>query len=282
LPITLPSELAAGFAAYVKTKHALQLELVRAILATDTKNFAERKRAFATLSGQHETRLRDLEGAAENLRVALSRVPDMTLPPLPADFNDLAQSLRDARDRLQHDIAARLSAVRREHLRYSPGCETMRWETNFAPGAEIAARDLPRGPIELFAQVRETPLQSNRFIETQRRLEAAMIEFTKQNDARIKEVGTLRDQLFAAGQKVFFPDHVATSLPNEASARLAQALRLYELQTTLPKYREYITAVQQPGLSPAQRRLLFNAALVELKLPLPPGVRRPIHLFDSP
>jgi hypothetical protein len=282
LPITLPPELAAGFAAYVKTKHTLQLELVRAILTTDTNSFTERQRVFAKLSTDHAPRLHDLEATAENLRVALARVPPLTLPPLPAEFVRLTSSLRDAREQLNHDIAARLSAVRREHLRYTPGCETMTWETNFAPGAEIAARDLPRGPLELFAQVRETPLQSARFLETKRRLDAAIVEFRKQNDSQIKAVGALRDEVFAAGQRVFFPQHVGGPLPEEAAARLAQALQLYEREDALPKYREYLAAVQQPGLSPAQRRLLFNAALVELELPLPPGVRRPINQFDAP
>ena len=36
-------------------------------------------------------------------------------------------------------------------------------------------------------------------------------------------------------------------------------------------YRDYQTAVFQPGLSPEQRRLLFDGALQKLALPLPDG-----------
>jgi len=36
-------------------------------------------------------------------------------------------------------------------------------------------------------------------------------------------------------------------------------------------YQDYRTAVYQPGLSPEQRRLLFEIALEKLALPLPDG-----------
>ena len=37
------------------------------------------------------------------------------------------------------------------------------------------------------------------------------------------------------------------------------------------KYRDYQTAVLEPGISAAQRRLLFDAAVEQLDLPLPAG-----------
>jgi hypothetical protein len=53
------------------------------------------------------------------------------------------------------------------------------------------------------------------------------------------------------------------------SARLAQELR--------EKYRDYRIALLEPGLSPAQRRLLLDAALQGLAIPLPSGesIHRP-------
>ncbi len=50
-------------------------------------------------------------------------------------------------------------------------------------------------------------------------------------------------------------------------ARQAQELR--------EKYRDYRIALLEPGLSPAQRRLLFDAALQALAMPLPSG--EPLH-----
>ena len=46
-------------------------------------------------------------------------------------------------------------------------------------------------------------------------------------------------------------------------------------QETWQNYGEYQTAVFQPGLSPEQRRLLFDAAIEKLSLPLPGGERIP-------
>ena len=46
-------------------------------------------------------------------------------------------------------------------------------------------------------------------------------------------------------------------------------------QETWAKYRDYRDAVLAPGLSPAQRRLLFDAAVEQLALPLPAGEAAP-------
>jgi hypothetical protein len=46
-------------------------------------------------------------------------------------------------------------------------------------------------------------------------------------------------------------------------------------QESWQRYRDYDTAVFEPGLSPEQRRLLFAEALVQLDLPLPRGSRDP-------
>ena len=43
-------------------------------------------------------------------------------------------------------------------------------------------------------------------------------------------------------------------------------------------YRDYRSAVFEPGMSIEQRRLLFGHALMELKLPLPPGDMQPVNL----
>jgi hypothetical protein len=46
-------------------------------------------------------------------------------------------------------------------------------------------------------------------------------------------------------------------------------------QEAWQQYGDYQVAVFQPGLSPEQRRLLFDAAIEKLALPLPGGERLP-------
>ncbi|MEO6568334.1 MAG: hypothetical protein ABIO94_06185, partial [Opitutaceae bacterium] len=61
-----------------------------------------------------------------------------------------------------------------------------------------------------------------------------------------------------------------------ADAVLSEALRDAVANESTEAYLEYRTAVFQPGLSIEQRRLLFGHALMELKLPLPPGNLQPV------
>jgi hypothetical protein len=49
----------------------------------------------------------------------------------------------------------------------------------------------------------------------------------------------------------------------------------FSQQETWQRYRDYDTAVYEPGLSPEQRRLLYADALVQLDLPLPRGSKNP-------
>ena len=63
------------------------------------------------------------------------------------------------------------------------------------------------------------------------------------------------------------------------SAKLDQALgtavRVANARETETVYREYRQALFEPGLSPEQRRLLFDGAVERLELPLPRGEMQP-------
>ncbi|MEN9632526.1 MAG: hypothetical protein RL077_930, partial [Verrucomicrobiota bacterium] len=59
-------------------------------------------------------------------------------------------------------------------------------------------------------------------------------------------------------------------------AALFAAIRVATARETMNLYRDYRIAVFQPGLSPRQRQLLFDAVLEQLNLPLPRGELQPI------
>jgi hypothetical protein len=58
---------------------------------------------------------------------------------------------------------------------------------------------------------------------------------------------------------------------------LQTAMRVANARETLEVYRDYRTALFAPGLSPEQRRLLFDHVIVRLELPLPRGELQPVN-----
>ena len=57
---------------------------------------------------------------------------------------------------------------------------------------------------------------------------------------------------------------------------LGTAMRVANARETQDVYREYRLALFQPGLSPEQRRLLFDRVVEKLELPLPRGELQPV------
>ncbi len=64
-------------------------------------------------------------------------------------------------------------------------------------------------------------------------------------------------------------------------AAISGATRVAALRDVEDGYRDYRTAVFEPGLSPEQRRLLFAGAIEELDLPLSRGEFQPIRRAAS-
>ena len=64
-------------------------------------------------------------------------------------------------------------------------------------------------------------------------------------------------------------------------AALSHATRLSMQRHVGELYRDYHTAVFEPGLSPAQRRLLFGAAIEQLDIPLPRAEMQPSRRADG-
>lgn len=76
---------------------------------------------------------------------------------------------------------------------------------------------------------------------------------------------------------------VALGNPNArvVDAALASARRVAALKDSEDAYRDYRTAVFEPGMSPEQRRLLFGGVLEKLDLPLPRGELQPVRRAAS-
>jgi hypothetical protein len=61
------------------------------------------------------------------------------------------------------------------------------------------------------------------------------------------------------------------SKPEDIDRVLIAAMRLANQRQAEDSFSEYRTAVFEPGLSPEQRRLLFDGVVERLDLPLPRG-----------
>jgi len=100
------------------------------------------------------------------------------------------------------------------------------------------------------------------------RIKEAIAAFTQANAMRYSTLEQGRDAIHRDLSRL--PDNAAGGAPATAADALLKNFSdsLRHLQSYW-NYRDYQTAVLQPGLSPEQRRLLFDGALEKLALPLP-------------
>jgi hypothetical protein len=102
------------------------------------------------------------------------------------------------------------------------------------------------------------------------RVQEQVAAFNRENTARFAELKSERDGIREA---------LAQSMRAQGTARdqksindlLEEFENSRQQQEVWDRYRDYQSAVLMPGLSPEQRRLLYDAAIEELALPLPGG-----------
>ncbi len=259
LPANLTPAIVAQVDAYTAAKTALKSELRAVVYRQDRAFFGfTRTQALRALAEAQAPRFVALEARAEDLRVALAAYPRAARPPLPALPAELteriAANLRDAQD-LRRAVLDRLAALRIEfpELRI----EFIRMGGRFS--IEIVADHRnPRGHQARSEACKALLLQfkagqSLRFNALTREKEQIQTDLKAASVAQLKAPASPAD---------------IDRLKRNFYARFSQ-LEQWQL------YRDYDTAVFEPGLSPQQRRLLFAAATVQLDLPLPGGSTQP-------
>jgi hypothetical protein len=87
---------------------------------------------------------------------------------------------------------------------------------------------------------------------------------------RLADLINEKDALVAEAGRV-----LGTTRPEAIGNAFTAALRVASARETESTYRDYRIAVFQPGLSPEQRRLLFDWVVEQLALPLPRGELQP-------
>lgn len=243
-------QLARKLADFDAVKRELLGELQARLTTAAPAAPAARIAAFRRLAAEQAPRFAALEALAEEIRRDLAGDPAAPGPPLapelPADLSARIAVYRAHKQeaiRVLHEMLAADAATARA-IRFQPS----------ASGPDAAADPPPNGSNT------DAPAGVSAFERRQRELVAALNQ----------EKASIRESLAAYVRTVGSPRErksVDDLLRDFEDARQQQELWV--------RFRDYQAAVLSPGLSPAQRRLLFDAAVEELAPPLPPGTPAP-------
>lgn len=254
LPADLPPQVGRRAAELESRLSAMRTELYDWVFTQDRRWSLNRRRAFAELARKQVPEMLDIDRQAEALRRDLVRHPELAAPQkdsplLPAPLNQDMRELMRHRVALDREIGQEILKLEQKH----------KVEISYA----FAVR-------RLSTSVR---LTLDRHKHEERRV------LQKAVDADLEKVKALYAERYTAlaafgdtiGQRA--AAHFAT--PSEAAVALAAVSRQLVLQANGDPHEEYRAAVLEPGLSLAQRRLLFDAAAANQKLPPPRSVRQP-------
>lgn len=245
LPAATTPEIDAKVGAYLAKKSALKLQLRDELRAHDLNFFtATRTTALKALAARQAPEFAALETLAEEIRVALAALPASEPPAAPA---------------LPETLARRLSAylVAKTDWQKSMLRQVAAWRAKL-PGLRIELAGLESVP---HIEFKAGPSGANPGAADL----AALAEFNRLQQAVYETLGRDKETLTAEIGRTLGTATGGEKSVDQLIAEFGTALG--RLDTRL-RYRDYETAVLQPGLSPAQRRLLFSAALEQLDLTL--------------
>lgn len=278
LPKTLPEPIATPLAEFQKLKHELKQELATTLSKMDSNSDFWRGRVWRKLASAQGPRLEDLENRAVALRrefvrnaVIISLPPAPMLTPEIADrFNRLRNEFRAFEQELNVCVQAELGPLRT----YRSGSTEPAYKIHSrSVYINYGGANFPSGlnsvwmhGLEFIAPAGGDSSESP-FAD---RVRTASTEFRKKNQARFERLRS---------ERTLLEKDLRTFLGPENTRPADEVLKLFmilaEQADGLARYEDYRIAVLVPGLSPAQRRLLFSAGLRHLALPLPGGELQP-------
>ncbi len=258
-PPDLPPDVAARIARYETNKSALKKELYEEVIAIDGARIPLLSgHTGRALAQRQAAPLADLDTVAEEIRQGLSHLVDRTAaaermplsPTLAARAGTLIKTFADA----QRTAVQKANAVV-DSARNLPVIIT------FNAGNDGLTHSVR--PIMMRGQPSEKTRQQ--IAGVQASLNAVATEYGHELAQLLNEMNaTKRDIAAESGGK-----------QSAAETALAIAVRSAVQEERDELYADYRVAVFQPGLSPEQRRLLFDGAIERLDLPLPRAEPQP-------
>jgi hypothetical protein len=261
LPDDLPAEVAAQLAAYQTKKSRLKKELYDAVAAYEAQRFGWiRPNPLKALAATQQPALAELEALAEEIRRGLARfaapsalaerspVPPVLQARIAAAALTAAQ--RAASARLNEIFAAHRDVRMQTAVRFEPdGLRIV-----IVPAAPGRGRGGP------------PPAPDPRLAAVRTAAAAVAEDYGRQAADLVNEFNAIRAAIAQA---------LGTARAGAIDHVLGAAMRVASARENDPLYGDYRIAVFQPGLSPEQRRLLFDGVVERLALPLPRGEPQP-------
>lgn len=264
-PADLPPAAAKKLAEYQTLRSQLKQELFETVRKYDGSPLATLRTPFRALADKQGPRLQTLENLAEDVRRELPaefvRGGNPERSPLPVAQAEKLAGLLASRVEAEREALLKLDAV----IKASPVRIAVRHQFDDA-GMKFAVGPHPRSRRETPAVLREAVEKAHLAIsaiaeEYGRRL----VELINELELLKREVGETLGT--TDGKKI---DHALTV-----------ANRVFVRRTSDDAYHYYRVATLEPGLSAAQRRLLFDSAVEQLDLPLPAGELQPTRRSNS-
>jgi hypothetical protein len=256
LPAIPSPELAELVATYEERKARLKQELREAIYEGDSAFLAVlRQRRIEALASRQAAAFSELEFLAEQIRRAYARLPAQPAPPplpdLPPDLSQRLEAHLDARAQLQRDLVEIL-----QEIQASVEIDQLGFRRNEQDRMEVVVV-VSRGRRE----------------EGDRAKVAAMLDaFNVRHLERIEQLG---EDFEGIRRSIAWIGGLDPRDSTAVDRRIRDFTNAFDQRRLWSQYRDYHDAVIEPGLSPAQRRLLFDGALEQLALPLPGGAYQP-------
>ena len=232
----------------------IKAELVDALRRTN-EGSGVRAEAIRRLAAAQAARIAAVEETAEQIRRELAALPSQqgppTAPALPADLVARISVYRAHKLQLLHTLRAMLDTPP-----HSAGAAPAQRAANTAEGGGGTSPWTRDGTSA--TEVQPTTLKVS--VEEFDRKQNALLSALNKEQAGIREAIT---EYVRSTDQPAYHKSMNDLLRDFEDARQKQ--EIWE------NYRDYQTAALMPGLSPEQRRLLFDAAVQQLALPLPSG-----------
>ncbi len=258
-PDDLPPDVAAKVATYQTKRSALKKELYDAVHSHDGSAFAFlRSNPLKALGEKQAGRLAEIDALAEDIRRGLSTVPEgrKERSPLPSHLDERVAQIMHRYLKAQREAAARIDGILAKS-RDLPMQASYRFEGDGLKFLVVPTRGArggggAGGPTGLLTRIEGVRAQISAVADDYGR---AIAELLNEREAVRTEIG----------------EALALTKSDAIDRALFAAMRVASTKENAKSFSDYRTAVFEPGLSPEQRRLLFDSVVQQLDLPLPRG-----------
>jgi hypothetical protein len=253
ISVNLPQTLEAEIGRYTAIRESLRNEIGDVLRKTEDSTSETRRSGLIDLSAAQAPRFAELESLAEAIRRGLSVLPAQAGPPstpsVPTDLSERISAYHEHKVELLKKLRAMLvaptpavSAEEAVPKAADPNTGALAWLHDGSRRTEVQ-------PTTLRVSVAEFD-----------RVQGELIDSLNREEAGIREALAIYIR--------------STNGPADRKS-INDLLRDFEdarqKQEMWDKYADYRAAVLMPGLSAGQRRILFDAAVEKLSLPLPAG-----------